>query len=69
MQDVKKDDAPSHAPGQPMTITEFLPAEGGGGTSILINGSNFTTDTTQLEVTINGNRLAIVGANTKQING
>lgn len=63
----KKDDAPSHASGQPMTISEFLPAQGGGGTSILINGSNFTADTSQLEVTINGNRLAIVGANTNQI--
>lgn len=63
----KKDDALSHAPGTPMTISEFLPVQGGGGTSILINGSNFTSDTTQLEVTINGKKLAIIGANTKQI--
>lgn len=58
---------PSHAPGAPMTVSEFMPVQGGGGTSILINGSNFTNDTAQLEVTINGNKLAIIGANTNQI--
>lgn len=63
----KKDDAPSHVPGAPMTISEFMPLQGGGGTSILINGSNFSSDTAQLEVTINGNKLAITGANTNQI--
>ncbi|MFD2885345.1 IPT/TIG domain-containing protein [Chitinophaga cymbidii] len=63
----KKDDVPSHAPGAPMTISEFMPAQGGGGTSVLINGSNFTSDTSELEVTINGNKLAIIGANTNQI--
>lgn len=63
----KKDDAPSHVPGAPMTISSFLPAEGGGGTSVLISGSNFTSDTAQLEVTINGKKLAITGANTEQI--
>jgi hypothetical protein len=61
-----KDDL-GHNPSQPMTIESFTPEEGGGGTSILITGTNFSGDTSQLEVLINGNKLAIVGANTKQI--
>ncbi|MDP4184612.1 MAG: IPT/TIG domain-containing protein [Bacteroidota bacterium] len=57
----------SHNPSVPMTIDSFLPAQGGGGTEILINGSNFSTDTTQVAVTLNGKRLKIVGTNGKQL--
>ncbi|GAO43074.1 IPT/TIG domain-containing protein [Flavihumibacter petaseus] len=63
----KKDSAATHADGAGMTVTGFTGNEGGGGTTILINGSNFSTDTSAIEVTINGNRLALVGASMDQI--
>ncbi|UYQ92122.1 IPT/TIG domain-containing protein [Chitinophaga horti] len=56
-----------HNASQPMTITSFTPGEGDGGTSILITGTNFSSDTSEIEVTINGNRLVLTGANTEQI--
>lgn len=61
-----KDDE-GHDASQPMTIDSFTPDQGGGSTSILISGSNFSTDTSEIEVIINGHKLAIIGANTKQI--
>ncbi|WP_143305798.1 IPT/TIG domain-containing protein [Chitinophaga vietnamensis] len=63
----KKDNTGQHDSGAPMTISDFTPAVGGGSTSVLITGSNFTSDTSQLHVTINGKRCAIVGANNNQI--
>lgn len=63
----KKDSDLTHASGSPMSISEFLPAQGGATTEILISGNNFSTDTSELSVTINGNKCAVVGANTKQI--
>lgn len=63
----KKDNARHHAAGSAMTLTDFTGKQGGGGTSILISGSNFSTDTAAIQVSINGNRLAIVGANMNQI--
>lgn len=50
-----------------VAIESFTPAQGGGTTEILISGNNFTTDTTQLSVSINGKPLKIVGANDHQI--
>lgn len=66
LQACKKDEA-EHEAGVPMTLTSFLPATGGHGTSILINGSNFSNDTSEVEVTINGKKLAIVGSSLGQI--
>ncbi|MGN7721195.1 SMP-30/gluconolactonase/LRE family protein [Chitinophaga sp. 22620] len=62
----KDDDNNKHVPGAPVAVESFLPMQGGGGTSILISGSNFG-DTTEVEVSINGKRLAVTGSNTKQI--
>ncbi|MGN6511679.1 MAG: SMP-30/gluconolactonase/LRE family protein [Chitinophaga sp.] len=62
----KDDDNSKHVAGAPVSVESFLPVQGGGGTSILINGENFG-DTTEVEVSINGKKLAIVGSNTKQI--
>ncbi len=62
----KKDEA-AHESGVPMTLSGFIPATGGHGTSILINGSNFSYDTSEVEVTINGKKLAIIGSNLNQI--
>ncbi|MBO9150806.1 IPT/TIG domain-containing protein [Chitinophaga sp. GCM10012297] len=62
----KDDDNNKHVAGAPVSVESFLPAQGGGGTSILINGENFG-DTTEVEVSINGKPLKVVGSNTKQI--
>lgn len=50
-----------------ITIESFTPTQGGGTTEMLITGSNFSADTSQLSVTINGTPLKIVGANSHQI--
>ncbi|WP_291916688.1 IPT/TIG domain-containing protein [Chitinophaga sp.] len=56
-----------HAAGQPVVLTDFIPASGGATTEVLITGDNFSSDTSALKVTINGKPCKIVGANTKQI--
>lgn len=63
----KKDSDLKHADGQPVSLTDFIPAAGGATTEVLITGDNFSSDTTNLKVTINGKPCKIVGANTKQI--
>jgi len=63
----EKEDSNSHDPSSPMTIESFIPATGGGGTEILINGSNFSADTSEISVNLNGQSLAIVGASRTQI--
>ncbi len=62
----EKDEA-KHEPGVPMTMSGFLPATGGHGTSILINGSNFSNDTADVEVTVNGKKLRVIGSSLNQI--
>jgi hypothetical protein len=62
-----KDDESTYNSSVPITIESFIPTEGSGGTEILINGSNFSMDTSQMSVTLNGVKLKIVGTNGKQI--
>lgn len=62
-----KDDDLKHADGQPVLLNDFIPATGGSTTEVLITGDNFSADTSDITVTINGKRCAIVNANTKQI--
>ncbi|OQP67588.1 NHL domain-containing protein [Niastella populi] len=57
----------SHNSSAPITITSFTPEEGATGTEVLINGSNFSSDTSQIKVTINGVPLKIAGAKENQI--
>jgi len=61
------EDEMAYDPSKPFNIESFIPTEGGGGTEILINGSNFPTDISLLSLSLNGNPLSIVGANTTQI--
>ncbi|GAA3925919.1 hypothetical protein GO495_04330 [Chitinophaga oryziterrae] len=63
----KKDNGFTHSAGSPMSVDHFTPEQGGGATSILITGSNFSTDTAAISVTINGNKLAITGASATQV--
>ena len=63
----KKDGMPGHQPGAVMAIDSFIATRGGGGTEVLIHGSNFSSDTNSVQVFINGNRLVLVGASYNQI--
>lgn len=56
-----------HDGSAPITIDQILPEKGSEGTQILINGSNFSTDTTQLKVTLNGKPLKVIGVNGHQM--
>ncbi len=63
----KKDDGFSHKAGGEMRVDDFVCKRGGGGTEVLISGTNFSSNLSEIEVTINGNKLAVIGANGKQI--
>ena len=63
----KKDGLPGHNAGAAMAIDSFTATQGGGGTEVLINGSNFSADISSIHVTINGNPLAIVAATYHQV--
>src|SRR5689334_5958485 len=63
----KKDGGNGHDAGAPIVINEFIPAQGGGGTSVLFTGSNYINDTNQVTVTLNGKPLKVVGVNGAQI--
>ncbi len=54
-------------PSSPIVVDDFFPKQGGGGTEILINGSNFSSDTSAISVTVNGTPLKIIGASGTQI--
>ena len=57
----------THNPSQPITVNNFSPATGTLGTEVLIKGSNFTSDTSKIKVSINGVPLLIVGVNGDEI--
>jgi sugar lactone lactonase YvrE len=63
----KKEKSPAHDSNSPISINTLLPAQGSGGTEVLITGTNFSTDTSQIAVTLNGLKLKIIGANTTQM--
>ena len=50
-----------------VSIVDFAPKTGAMTTEVLIDGTGFTSDTSRLQVAINGVRLAIVGASDHQI--
>jgi len=63
----KKDNGFSHNASTPIVINSFTPLQGSGGTEILINGSNFSMDSNEVSVTLNGKPLKIVGTNGNQL--
>jgi sugar lactone lactonase YvrE len=62
-----KDDTFEHDPSSPIVISSFLPAQGSGGTEILINGANFAGDTSRIKVMINDMPLRIIGVKPDQL--
>lgn len=63
----KDEEGFTHDPSSPITISQLLPEKGSGGTEILIKGSNFTTDTSQIKVTLNGKSLKVIGVKGDQL--
>ena len=63
----KKNAGVGYNPGSPIVIDSFVATSGGVGTEILISGNNFSTDTADVAVMINGHSLKVVGVNGRQI--
>lgn len=63
----KDEEGFKHDASAPVTIDQILPEKGSGGTEILINGNNFTTDTSQIKVSLNGKPLKIIGVKGNQL--
>lgn len=63
----KKDKEASHNPSAPISISDFIPKKGGGGTEVLITGSNFSSDLSKISVTLNGLALKVIGASATQV--
>lgn len=63
----KKDQQGDYNPAGTIIIDSFTPSRGSGRTEMLISGQNFTSDTSMLEVSVNGTILKVIAASTKQI--
>src|SRR5688572_16213861 len=50
-------------PAKPVTINRISPDSGGVNTQLIIYGSNFGTDTSQIKVYINGHLAPLIGSN------
>ena len=67
MASCKKNHTTGFNPSAPILVDSFIPTQGGGGTEILISGDNFSTDTSRLSVTINGNTLKVIAVRDGQM--
>ncbi|MDU1891525.1 MAG: IPT/TIG domain-containing protein [Dysgonomonas sp.] len=52
---------------KPSEITSYFPDSGGVGTQLIIEGTNFGSDTSYIKVTVNGKNARVVGSNGKVI--
>ena len=50
-------------PSQPVTISSFTPESGGGNAQLVIYGSNFGSDVSQIQVTVNDKEAVVISAN------
>ncbi|MBO9732855.1 MAG: IPT/TIG domain-containing protein [Chitinophaga sp.] len=57
----KKDKGFEHDNNAPVIVDKFTPESGPAGTEVLIYGSNFTTDTAAVSVTVNGVKALVEG--------
>lgn len=62
-----KDADTSYDPTIPVTVTSFFPDKGSSGNQLLIFGSNFGNDTTQVKVTINDQKAVIISVSQSSI--
>jgi len=56
-----------HNSSEPITVSAISPSSGPFGTELLIKGSNFTSDTSKIKVSINGVPLTVVGVDGGEI--
>ena len=50
-------------PSQPVTISSFTPESGGGNAQLVIYGSNFGSDVSQIRVTVNDKESVVISSN------
>ncbi len=60
-------DATGYNPNNPVTFTDFSPAEGRARTRLFINGSNLETDVSKIAITIGGKSAKVIGSSGKTI--
>ena len=63
----KKNDTSAYNSSVPVTVNSFSPSTGPIGTTLLIKGSNFSIDKSQVKVSINGVPLLVTGASANQL--
>jgi len=57
-----KSTAQTYNPNEPVTVTNFYPDSGGVATQVILNGSNFGTDLSNIQVYFNKKEAAVVGS-------
>lgn len=57
-----KTSAQVHNPNEPITVTNFYPDSGGVATQVILNGSNFGTDLSNIQVFFNKKKAAVIGS-------
>jgi hypothetical protein len=55
--------AGQYDPGSPVTVERFTPDSGGAATQLMIFGSNFGVDTSQIHLTVYGKSARVIGCN------
>lgn len=56
-----------HDPAKPILVTTFSPTEGGAKDKILLNGENFGTDVSRIEVYFNNKKAAVISSSGNRI--
>ncbi|HMR18768.1 MAG TPA: IPT/TIG domain-containing protein, partial [Sphingobacterium sp.] len=56
-----------HDPAKPIVLTNFYPTQGGAKDKILLNGDNFGSDASQIEVYFNNKQAAVVSSSGNRI--
>lgn len=56
-----------HDPSKPIVVTDFYPTEGGAKTNVLLNGKNFGTDASKIEVYFNKKKAAVISSSGDRI--
>jgi DNA-binding beta-propeller fold protein YncE len=60
--DEASDAAAQYDPNVPVAVERFTPDSGGAATQLMIYGSNFGTDTSQIRLTVNGKPATVIGS-------
>ncbi|MFD2966895.1 IPT/TIG domain-containing protein [Sphingobacterium bambusae] len=63
----KVENKPTHDPTKPITYADFYPKEGGVSTQMIIEGSNFGSDTALVHVSVNDKEARVIGVSDTRI--